>query len=893
MKNYRPNPKELLEVVQKLDSQKNRGRLRIFLGMCAGVGKTYAMLKAAKEQQARSINVTIGVVETHGRKDTEELLSGMKILPRKMITYKGSQLSEMDLDLILQEHPQIVLVDELAHTNIPGSRHHKRYQDVEEILSAGIDVYTTVNIQHIDSRNDQVAQITEVRVKETVPDSFFEMADQIEMMDLSPQELLQRLQEGKVYLGDRAERAKENFFKEERLTALRELALRFTAEKVDQDLLDQMTIKGIEGPWNINERFLVAISHSPYSTPLIRAARRMAYNLEAPWVALYVDTGENLSTEDHQVLKKNLSLARELGADVITMADTNVGHAIQTVCSDKNVTQIVMGRPDRRFFRDLLTRGTLLDQLVRQTNKVDIHVIRTKKIVQRKTLSAAQFQLRTGFVAYYHTAWFLGLVSLVCYGILPVVGYRALGSIFLLSILAVASISSRGPIFFAAIVSAIVWNYFFISPQFTFAINSSEDLMMVISFFVVGVVGGLLTARIKKQERILQHREERTRSLYEFGKLLSDAKSEDQIVKVLSSTIDAQFECQSNVLLTGSDRQLQYTENQRFSDKDFAVATWVFEHGKPAGWSTQTLSASPCLSFPMKGNSGIVGVIVIYPNSELKVLSMEQENFLETVLSQTSIAVERLRFSSAAQNAKVFEVSEKLHQTLIDSVSHELRTPVTTIIGASTALHDLPTQDPTSTKMLTSEIVKAGLRLDRVIENLLDMSRLEKGAMQLKKEWFEVQDLTGRIQNNLRSEIQDRKINVSGDIQILIEGDFKLLDHAFTNILLNATKYSPPNSDIDIVVNSFSDNVRISIRDYGIGIQKGSESSLFEKFYRASNVSAGGIGLGLAIAKNIIELHGGTVIAKNRDDAKGAVFECTLPSTPAPVKLQETLNDRS
>ncbi len=887
MKNHRPNPEELLEVVQKLDARKNRGHLRIFLGMCAGVGKTYAMLKSAKEQQKRNVRVAVGIVETHGRRETQELLVDMNVIPRKTISYKGTTLYEMDLDAILTTKPDLVLVDEFAHTNAPGSRHSKRYQDVEEMLDAGINVYTTINIQHIESRNDQVAQITEVHVKETVPDSIFEKADQIEVIDLSPQELLQRLSEGKVYLGDRAEKATENFFKEERLTALRELALRFTAEKVDQDLLDQMTIKGIEGPWNINERLLVAVSHSPRSGPLIRSARRMAYNLEAPWIALYVDTGQELSPEDQKTLQKNISLARDLGAEVITIANTSITHAISSICRDKNVTQIVMGRPEGRFFRDLITGGTFLDRLVRVASKVDIHVIRTRSI-SSKRFRFPWPQFRSGLVAYYHTGWFLAVVSFLCYGALPYVGYRALGSVFLLSIIAVAGISSRGPILFAALISSLVWNYFFIPPRFTFSIRSWEDMMMVISFFVVAIVSGLLTSRIKRQEKILQRGEEQARGLYELTKNLAVAKTESEIVSILGSTIDDRFPCQSQILLSTNNGTLDHPKNLSFNEKDYAVAAWVFDHGKSAGWSTQTLSGSLCLCMPMKGKTGMVGVLALYPNDPKRFLAMEQENFLETVLNQAAIVLERFRFGKAAEATKIYEASEKLHQTLINSVSHELRTPITTIIGASTALKDPKTIDDQKGRIaMLDDLVRSANRLNRVVENLLDMSRLEKNSIELKKEWFEIHDLISDVRQDLKDELKDREIKILGEPYTLVEGDFRLLHHALANILLNAAKYTPTSSDIEIEIHKNAAKVLLSVKDHGPGIPKGMEEKLFEKFYRPDGTKTGGIGLGLSIVKNIIELHGGTIHAKNRQDGHGAVFQWDLPTKEAPTKLRE------
>lgn len=888
----RRNPESLLKVIEQERSNASRGRLRIFLGMCPGVGKTYAMLKAAKEQLQRGVNAAVGVVETHGRKETEELLAGLSIYPKKELIYKETKLLELDLDSILKEKPDLVLVDELAHTNAPGSRHEKRYQDVEEMLENGIDVYTTVNIQHIESRNDQVAQITGVHVRETVPDSFLEKATQIEVIDLSPKELLQRLKEGKVYLGDRAQAAADNFFQEEHLTALRELALRFTAEKVDQDLKSQMTMKGIEGPWNTNERLLVAISYSPYSNRLIRATRRMAYNLEAPWIALYVDTGATLSKEDKETLQKNISLARELGAEVVTIADLDLSHAIQKICIEKNVTQIVMGRPDRRFFSDILTGGTLLDQLVRETSKIDVHVIRAQRKPKYRGLYLKWPTIKSGLLPYYNTAWFMAAVSFVNYGLLPYMGYRALGSIFLLSILVVATLTTFGPILFAAIVSGVVWNFFFIPPTFTFAISATEDIMMLISFFLTAVAGGFLTSRIRRQEEILENREAHSRILYEFVKELSNSKDLSLMLRVTTDAVERIFGGNCTIFPTAKDGKLSWSKYGKYpiSDKEIAVAHWVFENKKPAGWSTQTLSGSRVLCLPMMGNDGIVGVLAFIPGREYRHFSIGRENLLQTIISHASVAMERFLFSEAAQNAKLLEASELLHQTLLNSVSHELRTPITALIGTSTALKDERTfSDEKAREALTDELIHSAHRLDRVVENLLDISRLQKGTLQLKNEWFDIGDLATEVKSNLRDELVDRTVNLVKDESILIEGDFKLLSHALNQLVLNAARYSDPSAKIEIEMNATADKATIKVTDEGKGIPEGSESQIFEKFYRLPGTPTGGLGLGLTIASNIVSLHGGTLTARNRSDRTGSIFEITLPMKVAPQELQEAL----
>lgn len=885
-------PEDILQAIEKNEARRNLGQLRIFLGMCPGVGKTYSMLKAAREQLQRGVRVSVGVVETHGRKDTQELLTGLDVFPKKEIDYKGTKLLEMDLDKILVEKPSLVLVDELAHTNAPGSRHAKRYQDVEELLRAGIDVFSTLNIQHIESRNDQVAQITGIQVRETVPDSFLENATQIELVDLSPQELLHRLHEGKVYLGDRAVTAAQNFFQEEHLSALRELALRFTAEKVDQDLQTQMAVKGIEGPWQTNERLLVAVSYSPYSARLIRATRRMAYNLESPWIALYVDTGELLNVEDKENLQKNLSLARELGAELVTIADTDVANAIQKICEEKNVTQIVMGRPDRRFFRDMVSRGTLLDQLVRTTSKIDVHVIRAPRKPSYKGFYLQFPAATSGFFSYYHTAWFLTGVSLFSYALHPYVGYRALGSVFLLAILGVATVASRGPILFAATISAVVWDYFFIPPAFTFFISSWEDWMMVISFFVTGTVAGLLTSRIRRQEKILEMRESRSRILYEFVKKLSDAKTLVQIQSVLILTVDRVFQASCTIFFVERDGKLDWSKafGPKLDEKDLAVAQWAFENNSNAGWSTQTLAGSKCLCIPMVGNSGPVGVLSFQPAEGKKDFPIDEESFLGTVLKQAAIAFERFRFSEAAQMAKIYEASETLHQTLLNSVSHELRTPITALIGTSSALRDEKTfSDSKARAALTEELVHSAHRLDRVVENLLDLTRLQKGSLQLKKEWFDLSDLLNEVKSDLNDELIGRRLDVVRDDGVLVEGDFQLLSHAVNQIVLNAIRYSDPSSRIEIEILKEHGRTRVLVRDEGKGIPEGMETQIFDKFFRVPGTPAGGLGLGLTIASNIIELHGGKISARNRSDKLGSIFEIELPLKTAPKELEEAI----
>ena len=676
----RRDPDSLLEVIKRQEETKTKGRLRIFLGMCPGVGKTYAMLQAARELKAAGKAVIVGVVETHGRKETKNLLDSLPIHPLKNIAYRGTNFKELDLDGLLDlfPKPDLVIVDELAHQNVSGSRHRKRYQDVAELLQAGLNVYTTVNIQHLESRNDQIAQITGVVVKETVPDSFFDNADEIELVDLSPPELLNRLKEGKVYLGERAERAIDNFFQEEKLTALRELALRFTAETVDHDLTEQMTLKGIEGPWNTNERFLVAISSNPYSSRLIRAARRMAASLDSPWIALYVDTGVSLTKEDQKNLELNLNLAKELGAEMITVANTNINQAILKVCVDKNVTQVVIGRPDRNLLKDKLIGASLFDQLISSTGNIDVHVMRSKEASTHRRSFFKWPQFRTKLSAYLLTLMFAVGVSIAFYPIKEYVGYRSLGFGFLLALLVFAGFARRGPTIFIACVFAFIWYFVFITPRFTLQYNEWQDLMMVLSFLVTAMVGGWLTSRIRLQEVLMSKRELRTASLYQFTKAINDTNEIAKILQILSTTVSEMLKSAAKIYLGNDHGGLDLTANE-ISTKTLAVASWSFEHGKPAGRFTQTLAGSDCFCYPLLDKDNSIGVLIVAPGQKLTTISAEDESLLATLTKQAASAIQRIKFSQSAKVEKTaawlwtMEATKKAWLRILPLISHYLK----------------------------------------------------------------------------------------------------------------------------------------------------------------------------------------------------------------------------
>lgn len=878
----RPNPDDLLEGISKQQEQSSRGQLRVFFGMCPGVGKTFSMLKAAREKAAAGVDVVVGVVETHGRQETLKMLEGLKKIPLKKVSYRSTLLEEMDIDAILIRKPKLVLIDELAHSNTPDSRHTKRYQDVQEILLAGIDVFTTLNVQHIESRADLVYQITGVPVLEKVPDSFLELADQIELIDLSPEVLLQRLSEGKIYLGEGANKAAENFFKIENIIALRELALRFTAEKVDDQLRSQMILKQVQGVWNTNERLLVAVSCSPYSARLIRAARRMAYNLEAPWIALYVNTGEEYTPEEQKRLQKNLTLAKDLGAEVVHTRDHSISSALRRVALEKNATQIIIGRPDKRFIRDLLTQGTILDQLLRETSDIDIHVIRQERRSLHGKLQLKIPKLKTGIFPYWFTFWFLIFISLISYASLPWVGYRAIGFIFLAAVLVVGSVATFGPILFAAALSALVWNYFFIPPQFTFTIKEPEDLMNFFAFFVVAFVSGFLASRIKRQEHDLKEQAHRSSVLYEFSKKMADAKSIKDIANQSMESIRQVFNFDSAILMKKSPgllNELPVNNTLRTIDsKEFAVASWSLQNKKRAGWNTETLNSSGCLSIPLIGRSGIIGVLILWPLKTL-MLNLEQENLLETFATNLALGIERELFESKAKDTEILENSEKLHQALLSSVSHELRTPLTTILGNATALKDQKTStNEINRNLIVDDIIESSERLNRVVENLLDMTRISSGALKIKTELFELNDFIISTLQRAESLTKKHKIRLSKSTdEIYVIGDDRLLEHVVVNIIANACAYSPADSELYIETRIENNLALILFRDEGSGIAEHELSKIFERFYRIPGTPTGGTGLGLSIAKSLIEAQGGKITVNNRSDRSGCVFVVGLP----------------
>lgn len=891
----RPDPDELLKAVRREEQVKSAARFRLFLGMSAGVGKTYAMLKAAQQLRQDGVDVVVGIAVTHGRAETAALLEGLERVPLRKIEHRGAVLEELDVDALIRRRPRVAIVDELAHSNAPGSRHAKRYQDVLELLDAGIDVYAALNVQHLESRKDSVEAITQVAIRETVPDSILERTTQVELVDIAPVELLKRLREGKVYKGERAERAIENFFREDKLTALREIALRLTAERVDQDLQRFPRAGTHKSPWRTNERLMIAVSHSPYSETLVRAGRRVSYNLEAPWIAVHVDIGIALTDADQLQLSKNLALARELGAETIATSDVDVASALARVARQRNVTQILVGRPTRRWFSDALEGGTLLDRLVRDVPDVDVHAIRQDEPAGGRGPAAAPgplngLALLSGPRQYAHAIATMGAVAALCAGFEGWLGYRAVGFVLLLAVMGVGMSRGFGPTFAAAVLSAVGWNFFFIPPRFTFIINEPDDVILCASFLVVATILGYMTARIRRHETMLREREERSSTLYEILRDIANSSEKSEFLTKTAERVGRVLGADCGAVLADSDGRLDFASSKPYSPlldaKEEAVATWAFRAERDAGWSTDTLAESPRLFVPLKGATRTVGVLALRPRSRRR-LSLEQETLLRSVAQQLALSIERKFLEKRADEARRLMESEQLHQTLLNSISHEMRTPLTAVLGWASELEGAGTASPHQAQEIGRRISEAGERLNRVIGNLLDMSRVSSGVLELKKEWHDPGDLIRAALKRLTRSLEGRTVTLRlADDLPLVRADFQLIEHALANLVLNAAAYSPPDAPIEVSAERDSDKLRIAVDDGGPGVPETARARVFDKFYRVPGTAAGGTGLGLSLVKGIAEAHGGRAsVGSSR--LGGARFAIELPAGESPPAAPE------
>lgn len=874
----RQNPDSLLNEIIHEEIKNQKGKLRVFFGMCAGVGKTYSMLEAAQAALKDGVDVVIGLVESHNRIETEELAKGIEKIPLKKNEYRGTFLNEMDLDAILERKPKIVLVDELAHTNVPGSRHLKRYQDVLEILGNGIDVFTTLNVQHIESRSDTVRQITGAAIRETVPDSIFEKADEVELVDITPDELLKRLAEGKVYTPEQSRHAIQNFFRKGNITALREMALRITAERVDKQLRDYKSTNRIDSTWKSAQRLMVAVSPRPYSADLIRWTRRLAYSMETSWLAVIVETENMKSGKYNEMIHKNLSLAEELGAEVITTSGSDISESLIRIAKENNVTQIIVGKSRSKNFFNIFSNTDIAKLLIEKSGEIDVYVVGGERNDESISYWGWNTIFKSSGIRYLLSIIIVLAVGLICNSIYQDIGYQTVSLLFLLAVALLPLFGfGPGPTFLAALLSALSWNYYFIPPQHTFHIYKVEDALMFVMYFIVAVVSGVLTARIRSQEILVRQREKRTSALYNLTKDLSAANDINEVAEVAVKNIKKFFDVDVVLFFMDKDQKLNPTPHLastfQIDDADWRYAQWSILNKQRAGRFTDTLPFAEATYYPLASARYKLGVMGI-KTLDSSPLTFDQLSLLDTFISQITTTIEREFLNELAKQNLLISESEKLYKTLFNSISHELKTPITTIISAISSFNNEEiTKQPNLVKGISKEIGLAAERLRRLVENLLDMARLESGVLQLKTDWHEVSDLIFGTVNKLKSELANHKliIDIQKDMKPL-KFDYFLIEQALSNILHNSVTYTKEGSAIYISAKEEDINCVISIEDEGPGFTKESLPKLFQKFYRVQNSKTGGTGLGLSIAKGFVEAHKGTITAENRKEGGARIL---------------------
>jgi len=876
----RPNPDALLAAIQTQAARTQRGRLKVFLGMCPGVGKTYAMLEAAQRELKNGRDVVVGYVETHGRKETDALAEGLPLVPRIYSEHRGLQLSEMDLDAVLKQRPQLALVDELAHTNAPGSRHPKRWQDVKELLDAGIDVFSTLNVQHIESRADTVRQITGTEIRETVSDGILDTAE-IELVDLPPADLLVRMKQGKVYLPDRAASAAQNFFREANLTALRELSLRLVADHVSADTQEMHRAQSGAGAWKTGHRLMVAVSASPLSESLIRWTRRMADSLKCPWLAVHVENSRPTDEAAQSRLEKNLALARALGAEVIDTADENLARGLLRIARQNNVSQIILGKPAAGNLWEWYRAGKLLRELTRESGDIDLQVVRAEKSTATPDRPRWRWRTTTDWKQYGIAAGALVVIGLLNTLLLQVTGPRVPGFIFLLAVVFLALFLGRGPVLFAGAASALVWDYFFLPPRFTFIINSTEDWVLFASYFVVAIVLGQLVSRIRAQELAERLREERATALYQLTREFAQAGTRDEVVWQLVAEVSRVFQATTAVVLPGKSSLSPHPDSSlTLTEKELHVAEWAFLNRQAAGKYTDNLPGSEHLHLPLATERSVVGVLSV--NLPDKSLPLARRDLLEAYARQAALVLDRVALRATAEQSKLVAESERLSNTLLNSISHELRTPLAAITSATSSLAESQNVDGSFNHKMVGEIQEATSRLNRLVGNLLDVTRLDSGHMRPKLDWCDVADLIGTTVRSLQRELAGHpvKIEITGKLP-LARLDFTLMQQALANLLLNAAVHTKSGTAISIQARHEPGELILTVADNGSGLSPELLPRIFDKFFRAPDAPAGGSGLGLAIVKGFVEAQGGRISAANRPGG-GAVFTLNLPQKENP-----------
>jgi two-component system sensor histidine kinase KdpD len=883
----RPDPDQLLSAVQA--EQSKRGRLKIFFGYAAGVGKTYAMLSAARREQEHGVDVVIGYVEPHGRPETEALTRGLPTIPTRGLEYRGVTLQEFDLDAALARKPELLLVDELAHTNAEGSRHTKRWQDVLELLDAGIDVYSTLNVQHLESLNDVIASITGVIVRETLPDAVLEQAAELELVDITPEELRERLQAGKIYLAPQAERAINSFFQKTNLVALRELSLRQAATRISRDVDQARQQRGASQPWLTSERLLVCVGPSPTSAKVLRAAKRLAVSLDAPWLAVSVDQGfsESRNGSAQAQISAHLHLAEQLGAETHVLVGNDVAQTILQFARERNVSKIIVGKTAQRGWRRW--KPSLIDQLLSKSGEIDVYVIRgDEQDVPAPKTAAAKKQPD------YRPYWWAALVVAICTLVSATIDYfdtadANLVMVYLLGVVFAATRLGQGPAIMASCLGVLAFNFFFVEPQLTFRVSDTQYLLTFLVMLLVGLLVSRLTDQVRRQLRAAQERERRTHALYRLTRQLAEANGSEFLINMAGRQLQDIFQAQVLIYLEEESRlSLRYGTKHAIAVDAInqVVASWVAEHQQIAGWGTDTLPNATALFLPLIGTIKPLGALGVRPDEEWRVHDPEERRLLESCATQFALAIERDQLALAAHDAELRVEAEELRNSLLSSVSHDLRTPLAAISGAGTSLLAQDSLDATTKQELLATIVDESQRLSRLVENLLDMTRLESGKLQLHPQWHVLEELVGAALARVRKLLANHPVQVvlAEDLPLILV-DGLLVEQVLVNLLENAARYTPPGTPILISAARQAKTISIVVRDHGPGFGQGEVERLFEKFYQSPERrpdSRRGVGLGLAICRAIIKAHHGTITAINAEP-HGALFEIRLPLLEPPA----------
>lgn len=903
MNNTRPDPDRLLDQLRDEDARAQRGKLKIFFGASAGVGKTCAMLAAARQQVLQGVDVVIGVIETHGRLETEAMADGIESVPLRRIEHQGHTLQEFDLDAMLARKPAVALVDELAHSNAAGSRHPKRWQDVDELLAAGIDVWTAINVQHLETLNDVVGGITGVTIRETVPDRIFDLADEVVLVDLPPDELLQRLKDGKVYMPQQVERAIQNFFRKGNLIALRELALRRTADRVDGEMRKYRrnhTQSTASAPvWQTQPSLLACIGADDEGERVIRSAARLAAQLDLPWHAIHVETLEEAdgASPRQQRALKLLKLAETLGAETANLAASDIPACIVKYARDHNLARIYLGRASATR-RRYPWQTTLTERLAAIAPDIDItQVARSETANPRKNDGEIQEVDAIPWAAYVKTVVACVLTTLVATPLQSVFELANIVMLFLLTVVLVAVRYGRGPSVLASFLGVAMFDYFFVAPRFSFAVSDAQYLLTFSVMLTVGLITGQLTARFRAQATVATQREKRVRALYEMSRDLSGALMPSQITEICQRFIAAEFAARAALFLADDSDVLQAPLHADGNTLrlDAGIAQWAYEHGAAAGAGTNTLPGSSVLYLPLQAPMRMRGVLAVESSRPERLQLPDQRRLLDTCARLIGIALERLHYVNVAQTTTVQMESERLRNSLLSAISHDLRTPLSVLVGLSESLF-MTTPPPTEEQCrIANTMRQESLRMNSLVTNLLDMARLQAGHIKLRREWQPIEEVIGSSLGAMQSQLADRTITTQLQPDLpLVEFDAILIERVLCNLLENAAKFTPAGSHIEIgaALKDVTEDKRVVevwIADNGPGLPEGKEDQIFEKFARGQKESATpGVGLGLAICRAIVEAHGGTIRGENRRDTKqvmaqGARFSFTLPCGQAPI----------